>query len=99
MNKNRVWVFWICLLISCLVAAGCGNTQAAQTKVDSGVINKDYAGTVSPVLAQDYKIKDEAKEGMIKVTIKCGVEKEIPVGGTQGEKEKSGDTDEAKPKI
>jgi type IV secretory pathway TrbF-like protein len=88
----------LCAVIIAVLIAGCGKTQVARAKVESGVINQDYSGTVSPVLPQDYKIKEEAKEGMIKVTIKCGVEKEIPIGGTEDAK-KSGDSDEAKPKI
>lgn len=98
MKLKRFWAGLLGAVFMVLLLTGCGSTQTAGAKVESGVVNQDYSGTVSPVLPQDYKIQEEAKEGMIKVTIKCGVEKEIPIGGTEDDK-KSGDSDEAKPKI
>lgn len=100
MKYQRLFRLILALLLIMIIMTGCGSTEkATQATVESGVIDKDYVGVVAPVLPQDYKIEEKAKEGMIKVTIKCGVEKEIPVGGSEEEQEKSGDSDEAKPKI
>ena len=94
MKVSKVFVFVMCLVLSVFILSGCVGSKTSEVKVESGVINKDYVGVVSPVLVKDYKITEEAKEGMIKVTIKCGVEKEIPIGSG----DKAGETD-AKPKI
>lgn len=94
MKKNKFTILVMLLSVISLVIVGCGSQQLSnQVKVESGVIDNEYVGNVCPEVPRDYKITEESKEGMIVVTIKCGVQKEIP--RDLGE----GDSDEAKPKI
>ena len=91
--KNKFIVAIVGLLVLSLALVGCGTQQTGLIRVESGVVDKDYVGIVCPEIPREYKITEESKLGMIVVTIKCGVQKEIP--GDPGE----GESDEAKPKI
>jgi len=87
MKRNKGFILILCLALVALITLGCSNSQTPQAKVESGVINKDYVGTVAPVLPQDYKVDEQAKQEMMKVT-------------AQDQPAKEGETDdEAKPKI
>lgn len=94
MKRNRFTILVILFSAISLVLVGCGSQQISnQVKVESGVIDEGYVGIVCPEVPRDYKIIEESKKGMIVVTIKCGVQKEIP-----GDLEE-GDSSDAKPKI
>lgn len=99
MKGSRTLTLLICLAFICLAIIGCSNGQVSQVKVESGVIDTDYSGIPTAHVAQDYKLDNQAKENMIKITIKCGVEKEIPAGDAEGESKQTDEPDEAKPKI
>lgn len=93
MKASRIWILVMILAAFCLLAVGCSNGPAAQETIESGVIDTEYSGIPTAPVAQAYKVDEEAKENMIKITIKCGVEKEIPIENTEQP------PDEARPKI
>lgn len=105
MFKNRHLYCLISLvLILVFTIVGCGKTTGtAETNLDSGVINKEYVGNVSPDVPKQHKLsEEEAKHGIQKITIKCGVETEIPAqnpGSDQQQQKEEGNSNEARPKI
>lgn len=95
--KMNKFTFLIVIIMVALILTGCGSQLSSNDVIiESGVNDQEYVGNVCPEVPKDYKITEESKEGMIVVTIKCGVQKEIPAGDSSSG---DGGSDEAKPKI
>lgn len=93
MKRDGFVILVILFLVFSIIFTGCGSQQMSKkVQVESGVIDEEYVGTVSPEVTRDYKISEESKKEMVE-TIKSGVQKEIP-----GDLEE-GDSSDAKPKI
>lgn len=108
MRASKIFSFMCILVLAVLLLTGCQTASpGSQSQVDSGVIDQDYAGTPNPEVPKELKLTEkEKKEGVQKITIKCGVEKEIPrevpeepAGNTQPETQQAGGEQVAKPKI
>lgn len=110
MSKKTVISFLMLILFISLLLVGCSSRPEQPIgKLESGVLDEDYQGVVNPEIPKELKLtEEEAKNGIKKITIKCGVEKELPVENSQEKSEviedvnnnnEKGVSDEAKPKI
>lgn len=106
--RKKLFCVLLVLLISFLVL-GCGSqNQSVPAKVESGVIDKEYRGVVNPEVPREFKLSEqEQREGIQKITIKCGVQIDAPTqNGNEGGENDLDDSppanvgdDVARPKI
>jgi hypothetical protein len=106
-NRKGLFVLMLVVVIT-ILAVGCGANSTAQVmRVESGAVNDNYVGVVNPELAKDLKLSEgEKKEGIEKITIKCGTQIDAPSTqlpkestNSNGSQNESGGEDVVKPKI
>ena len=81
MIKRRFLMYSIMLLLAVFLLTACSTSERpVQAKIESGVVNENYTGNVQPTIEKYLKLSEEEKKnGVKKIKIKCGVEKEIPI--------------------
>jgi len=109
-NKKVILLTGIAIMLVSLL--GCSAATDTSVVVDSGVLDEGYNGIPNPVLDKNLKLsEDEKKNGVEKITIKCGVQIDKPTSDadleaddvTDAEEQEEAGGDErderAKPKI
>lgn len=92
-------------LLLCIIALMliylCGCSPAVQTKeLESGVNDAAYEGIPNPVLDKNLMLsEEEQRDGVKKITIKCGVQIDLPTDDEDGESDEGEENDDGEERV
>jgi hypothetical protein len=91
--KKVILLTGIAIMLVALL--GCSADTDTSLVVDSGVLDEGYNGIPDPVLEKNLKLSEEEKKnGVEKITIKCGVQIDKPTSETDEPADEASEADE-----